>query len=92
MPLVFNDPQTVAIQAAKVQSIMIRLDGDLVVSCNYVEGPEAADGSIEPARAGTHAFSKEEYQSVDPSGSTYDAVKNAAYRLLALRLGPGQIT
>lgn len=92
MPLLFDNPQTVAIQAAKVQAIMIRLDGELVVSCNYVEGPEAADGSIEPIRLGTHSFSEAEYASVDPDGSTYDAVKDAAYKLLALRLGPGQIT
>lgn len=91
MPLVFDQPETVEIKAAKVTAIVISLDGGFAVSVNYIAGPESDDGSVQAVRVGTETFSHDEYAACDATGAARDAVKACAYALLEKRLGSGQI-
>lgn len=90
MPLVFNNPEQVSLDAAKVQAITIILHPSLQVSLQYVAGPE--DGAnVVPAKSGAESFTEAEYGAIDASGAVYQQVKDVAYKLLETRLGPGEI-
>lgn len=91
MPLVFNNPESIVLDAAKIDSIIIRLEPELNVIVSYKAGPEQ-DGNVVPAKASSEAFNAAEYAAVDPDGALYAGVKQAAYELLETRLGAGQIT
>ena len=90
MPLVFDNPEQLSLDAAKVQAITIVLSPVFQVSLQYVSGPE--DGAnVVPAKGGAESFSEAEYSAIDVSGAVYAQVKNVAYKLLETRLGSGQI-
>lgn len=90
MPLVFDNPEQLSLDAAKVQAIHIVLSPSLQVSIQYVSGPE--DGAeIVAAKSGAESFDQAQYAAVDADGSVYAQVKDLAYKLLETRLGAGQI-
>lgn len=90
MPLVFDSPESVSIDAAKIVALSINLEPSFSIVVHYVSGPES-NGVIQPVSGGVHSFSQDEYAEVDAGGDTYEAVKKAAYELLEKRLGSGQI-
>lgn len=91
MPLVFDNPEQIALDAAKVQAIHITLSPELHIAIQYVTGPEQGS-EVVAAKSGSESFTQAEYASVDADGSVYAQVKDVAYKLLETRLGSGQIT
>ena len=88
MPLILDNPQQVSLGEVKITQFQVTVVPELSVTIAYVIGDPS---EFAPVQHGAATFGPAEIAQVDPSGSTVEAMKDALYQLLELRLGPGTI-
>jgi len=88
MPLILDNPQVVSLGEVKIVNFSVVVEPELSVAIGYVIGDPS---EFAPVQHGAATFGPAEIAQVDPSGSTVEAMKEALYQLLELRLGPGTI-
>lgn len=89
MPLVLDNPQVVSLAEVKITSFQCVVQPELLISVQYVIGDPS---EFAPVQVGSATFGPAEITQVDPHGALTDAMKDALYQLLELRLGPGVIS
>jgi len=89
MPLILDNPSTVTLAEVKITSFQCVVAPELLISVQYVIGDPS---EFAPVQVGSATFNAAEIATVDPNGTVTEAMKDALYALLELRLGPGQVT
>lgn len=89
MPLILDNPQTLTLAEVKIVAFQCVVQPELRISVQYVVGDPS---EFAPVQSGSATFDAAEIGIVDPNGTVTEAMKDALYKLLELRLGPGQVT
>jgi len=87
MPLILDTPEVITVGSVKINSFSVRLAPTIAVEIQYCRIND--DGSAADYKVST--FGPDDVAQVDPSGKTYEAMKQAMYALLELVVGPGTV-